>query len=369
LYGRKNNGVWLGADGATTVDPNADTGGVDVSARVTGSGGMYPCANIVSQTALITARFTDATFIHTKPTGANQWTAGGSSGTAPTLSGASGTPTGQTTANLNVTTNQGNGTLYWIVSTSATPPSAAQITAGQDSTGATAVAHGSQAVTASGVQSASASGLTASTAYYAYYMQTNASSLNSSIVSASFTTNSSALQWSTTDKSTSVTLSNSNLTASNTSGSYGGVRATNSKTSGKWYFEVHCDSLGGNFTWIGVANASANLSAQMGADTNSAGYNNTDPFYYGGSYQMNGTAFGAGDVIGVAFDATAQLVWISINNVWANSGNPGAGTRGVSVPGITTFYPAMICKNGAVTARFTAASQSYAAPTGFTSIG
>jgi hypothetical protein len=111
--------------------------------------------------------------------------------TAPTLSSATGTKTGQTTASLSVSTNEGNGTLYWVVDTSATPPSAAQVKLGQDNGGAAADDSGSQAVSTTGVQAISggATGLTAGTGYYAYYMHEDANGNQSSVASSSqFTT-------------------------------------------------------------------------------------------------------------------------------------------------------------------------------------
>lgn len=111
----------------------------------------------------------------------------GGAATAPTLSGATVTP-GGTTATLGVTTNQAGGTLYWIVSSSATPPSIAQIEAGQDSTGAAATASGNQAVSASGAQSANATGLTLNTTYYAYFMQLSGGLTSNILSSTSFTT-------------------------------------------------------------------------------------------------------------------------------------------------------------------------------------
>lgn len=125
-------------------------------------------------------------------------TSGSASGTAAvTLTGGvanltspTGTQTGSTTATGNVTTDQGSGTLYWVVSTSATPPSVAQIQLGQDSTGAAAAASNNQPVSATGVQNISATGLTASTTYYAYYQQHDAAGDSTVVASASFTTSS-----------------------------------------------------------------------------------------------------------------------------------------------------------------------------------
>lgn len=115
--------------------------------------------------------------------------------TAPTLSSASGTATGQTTADLSVSTNEGNGTLYWVVSTSATPPSVAQIQAGNDSTGSAAADSGNQSVSGTGTQNANATGLAAGTTYYAYFQHTDAASNDSTVASsASFATSAAAVK-------------------------------------------------------------------------------------------------------------------------------------------------------------------------------
>lgn len=105
----------------------------------------------------------------------------------PRLSSASATATGSTTAALGVSTNRANGTLYWVVDTSASPPTAAQVKAAQGSGGGAAVASGNQAVSAIGAQAASATGLTAGTVYYAYFMQEDAVGNQSTVASASFT--------------------------------------------------------------------------------------------------------------------------------------------------------------------------------------
>jgi hypothetical protein len=109
--------------------------------------------------------------------------------TAPVLSSAEGTQTGATTANLTVNTDTASGTLFWVATTSATTPSAAQIIAGQDHTGAAAVG-ASRAVSASGPQAFGITGLAGSTTYWAHFVHRD-TALNVSVpitVSASFTT-------------------------------------------------------------------------------------------------------------------------------------------------------------------------------------
>lgn len=109
--------------------------------------------------------------------------------TAPTLTFPVALPLGDTTAYLGVTTNEGNGTLYYVITTSVTPPSAAQVKAGQDNTGAAAPYAGNQAVSATGAQVASGSGLTSNTAYYGYFMQEDAAGNQSAVkAQTTFTT-------------------------------------------------------------------------------------------------------------------------------------------------------------------------------------
>lgn len=109
--------------------------------------------------------------------------------TPPTLSSPTGAQTGSTTGTGGATTNEANGTMYVVASTSATAPSAAQVKAGQMHTGAAAAASGSVAVSSTGAKSVNFTGLTPSTTYYAHAMHEDASGNQSSVVSsASFTT-------------------------------------------------------------------------------------------------------------------------------------------------------------------------------------
>lgn len=97
--------------------------------------------------------------------------------TAPTLTGATATATSSTTASGAVTTNEANGTLYWLASANSTE------------TAATVKAAQSQAVSVTGEQTVSASGLTASTTYYMHFVHRDAADNDSTVAStASFAT-------------------------------------------------------------------------------------------------------------------------------------------------------------------------------------
>jgi hypothetical protein len=97
--------------------------------------------------------------------------------TAPTLTDATVSAIAQTTASATVTTDEGNGTLYRLISANASATVAA-VKAGQ-----------SQPVTATGVQTVSLTGLTAETSYYVHFVQTDAAGNDSTVLTSSqFTT-------------------------------------------------------------------------------------------------------------------------------------------------------------------------------------
>lgn len=105
--------------------------------------------------------------------------------TTPTLTSPLDSETGGTTATAAVTTDRGDGTLYWVVTTSATTPSHAQIVAGDDHTDTAAAASGSQAVSATGSQTVSSiTGLTSETTYYTHFAQVSINGAEASPVSA-----------------------------------------------------------------------------------------------------------------------------------------------------------------------------------------
>jgi hypothetical protein len=145
--------------------------------------------------------------------------------------------------------------------------------------------------------------------------------------------------------------------------------------SGKFYAEIVPSATFSTATFIGIAAASINMN-NVGAATNAGLYNETlraDGQTAGMvSGVATGLAYAGGDVIGVAYDAGAALVWFNKNNgAWQGNGagNPAAGTNGLAVaPG---NWPMMLYAThnnaaGSFTLYDYAAVQHYAAPAGFT---
>lgn len=107
----------------------------------------------------------------------------GGGGIAPVLSGADADPTSSTEVLLFAVTDQGTGALYAILSEVDGLPSAAQVKAGLDSTGAP-VDNQNQAIVSPGSKAFSFTGLASGTTYFGYLMHENAAGLQS-LVAAS----------------------------------------------------------------------------------------------------------------------------------------------------------------------------------------
>ncbi|MDG0792228.1 DUF4073 domain-containing protein [Cohnella ginsengisoli] len=107
--------------------------------------------------------------------------------TSPVLSGIDVSGITQSDAALKATSDE-NATLYYVLTTSATPPTAAQVVAGQNHLGATAIKSDNGAATAAAAKSFNVTGLTAGTHYYAYFVAKDSAGNASLVGSKDFTT-------------------------------------------------------------------------------------------------------------------------------------------------------------------------------------
>lgn len=172
-------------------------------------------------------------------------------------------------------------------------------------------------------------------------------------------------------KSADIVLSNGNNTAgkSGGSGSWRGVLG-NGALSGKVYFEIAVTAFN-DLYWLGIGtNAAAmNASPATGGAGTACVYSSDGYKGDGSSATSIGTTYGAGDVIGIAFDADAGKIWFAKNNAWVASGNPAAGTSPV-LSGISGSYMPIASMSGSAGSTSVtiadAANQTYSPPSGFT---
>jgi hypothetical protein len=304
--------------------------------------------------------------------------------TAPTLSSATAVKTGTTTATLGVSTNETGGTLYGVLTLNSTLPTAAQIKAGQNAAGAAAAYAFNQAVSGTGAQSKSATGLTAGTTYYAYYMHEDVAGNQSTVpTGVSFTTDAEAgITWDTGRKGANITLSGGNLTAAlSTNTFYANLFGNGSgKSSGKYYFEVTLTAVNLDGQGVGFGDGTVTTNELIGSQTTSV----TWKFSNGEIRRANPLTTiytaAAGDIVAVAVDFDAKLIWYrkktgGTTNNWNNSGtaNPATGVGGIDVtagigdPFTGPFWPmfTMEITGDNITANFGGSAYAMTAPSGF----
>ena len=156
--------------------------GVDVSSEIYLDGGVETYTSTAQGVLALTVTATNAEGAGVSETVTATVTAAVDT-QAPSLSGLVATVTGETTADVVVVSDEVGGVLSLVASQSATVPTAAQVMAGQDASGAAAVS-AAQPVTATGMQILALSGLSASTTYTVHAVQTDAASNVSAVLSS-----------------------------------------------------------------------------------------------------------------------------------------------------------------------------------------
>ena len=172
--------------------------------------------------------------------------------------------------------------------------------------------------------------------------------------------------WSAVDKFPSVTLSAGGRSAGSDSPFiYQNVRGANSKSAGKWYWELLIDAASSPnvVAGCGIANALASLGgtaqAYIGGDAHGiATYSNDGTAYRSGVSVGTGSRpkFASGDVIGLALDLDLRALQLYKNN--------SATSTIVSLPAGPIFPTASLYGGAKVTALY-GSDLTYSPPSGY----
>lgn len=179
------------------------------------------------------------------------------------------------------------------------------------------------------------------------------------------------------DKSAQITLSGGNLIMTGSAiASTDNVRSVASYSTGKFYCEMLSGAVAGAYVHaIGLANSLASLTAGPGSpDTNSIALYSGDPVVYaaGGSAGSSGVNYngGASDVVGMAVDIGAGLIWFRVNGGnWNNNilNDPVTGIGGINVAAVSKpwFVLGQSGVNAVNTFNFGATAYANSAPSGY----
>lgn len=178
-----------------------------------------------------------------------------------------------------------------------------------------------------------------------------------------------ATTWDPANKGVNSVLSNGNLTATSGS-STSAVRSVLGVASGKYYWETLISAIGGT-SFPGIVNGSFAITGSdvVGTVVNSWGYDSLGRVWNNGVTVTTFSSYAAGARLSWAIDAILGSLWVAINGVWQNSGNPGAGTGAIVAGGMTGTEYAAFSDNvagGVSTANFGSSAFTYPVPSGFT---
>jgi hypothetical protein len=185
--------------------------------------------------------------------------------------------------------------------------------------------------------------------------------------------------WSATDKSANVTLSGGNLVALNSNGANSGGRAAWSWTTGKYYWEVICNVIGGSgSSGIGVANTSAAVNFISSGYAGACALQKLGSVILNNSASVTGVgALSNGSIVCVALALDNRRVWFRRNaagNWNANASyNPATNVGGIDFSVIGGSGVAIFPCYGTdgnldqYTANFGDSAFTGAVPSGFTS--
>lgn len=175
-----------------------------------------------------------------------------------------------------------------------------------------------------------------------------------------------------------VILTNGDLTATGGSGAVTSkqVRANVSKSSGLFYYEaVLVSGPVSSFPYIGIRPSGNALGGNGPADPGGdAGCFAQSPnlghetYHAGANLGGIGPALATSDVFMVAVNLTSHIIWIGRNGtfdtLFGTPGDPAAGVGGATIA-TGSWSPWCAVAGTSITARFSAASWSFGAPSGF----
>jgi len=179
--------------------------------------------------------------------------------------------------------------------------------------------------------------------------------------------------WNPSDKGANITLSNGNLSAAGSGSAYNSVRATTSRSAGKFYWENVVTATDANDSFVGFGDSAMLLSNRVGLTNTSGGIASTsgDGLRVSNMTIVNNilsTGWAANDVMNFTIDLDAGKFWVGKNGTWTGTGNPATGANpNVTFTANLILFPAWSSFNtsNTGTARFNIGAFTGTVPAGF----
>jgi hypothetical protein len=171
--------------------------------------------------------------------------------------------------------------------------------------------------------------------------------------------------WNSADKGTNVTLSSGDLTAAGAV-TWNAVRATQGKSTGKWYFELTITGATGT---AGFGDSGFSLANYAGASANSASYYDSGPTIFANGFTSTGApAISGTGTFQFAIDLDNRKCWLGKGGAWSRTSDPTTGSNEQwNWAGTLTLFPAagVFPAGSTITANFGASAFANSVPSGF----
>lgn len=180
----------------------------------------------------------------------------------------------------------------------------------------------------------------------------------------------STTSWNPADKHVDIALSNFNRTATSSGATGSCARATSSKSTGKWYFEVQL-STGTPATGIGIGIGSNAFDLSLPLwDTGQVSWaiDHGGDFYDNGTSIATSTALADSDIVGIAVDLDNGYMWVYVNNALLNGSTDPPTVANADFTTLTgTVYPSIstVVGSNSLTGCWLDTDLNYTPPTGF----
>lgn len=122
-----------------------------------------------------------------------------------------------------------------------------------------------------------------------------------------------------------ITMNNAGLSFVKSGSNFSNMLCTHALFSGKYYFEMR--TANSNLTQVGAQEAINDFYGDFGPNTDLGMWDSRGYYYDEGTAGGSPSSYGAGNVIGVAFDVDAGKIWFSKDGTYEHSGDPANGTN------------------------------------------
>jgi hypothetical protein len=169
------------------------------------------------------------------------------------------------------------------------------------------------------------------------------------------------------------TISNGNLTVSDSGSDYHSTFGTIPSSDGKHYFEVTPTALTTTCAiGVYVGNNRSGFNGSYPYDSNTYMIHQNGSIYHNSSTYSYQTTYSANDTVGVAIDSKNKKVWISVNGAYPSGDNPETGAGGLQdVSGVGAIpdgeiYPVVTLRSATANINFGQKPFQETPPRGFT---